>query len=301
MGERHQKRNVGLLICVIVLCIAVVCLAVWLIKDRMHGKESFEDVILNLEFDDKEDLYWVENISSKELLRMQKNGHIHFDSDGPREFILKYRIKGGELVHYRVRNAESGPSFFAGLSYGTAGSKSEMQQIRFIPNSFSPVSCIYMVDFMDGGEPLGSWEGEFQGSAIMNTGQWHDVIYYLPEDADSVYVILSDEEQDKIAYLSFVLPEDWRHEDWQLMLNPFFDEGVSGQSVDLDFVRVSDSTLSDYLKNHISSYQTHKERLDQFLAKGADQIPVLSNQEQEETTGDESQAREEEADEQNGG
>ena len=230
------------------------------------GKKS--ETLLNLEFDDEDDLgYVVECEQNLGTMFAYHDGYVSPMNGGG--LMFNYALRGGMLAHFSV---QFGPS-----SDGCVALSSVQDNTNYSYRISRDARFEAVFEKMQDGqrqEGMGTQDNTLQGLPIANNGQYVDVILYISEDGDAVYAFVCD--GDAIAYTAYQIPEDLRRDKYYAESVAFF--GQEDDYINLDAVTFAEGSVTQYLAENVVAYKKHKQRIDEFLSIETGNLPEMELQ-----------------------
>ena len=207
------------------------------------------NIFIDLEFDDEEDKSWVNDYD--EIDNVEYGDSQLIIAKGCN---IDYIIKPGMFVHYKAIHAK----------YGSVG----VGPYRINgPINFEAIytntdeNCDYTTSMI-----------YFDGTPFKNNRQVIDTIIYISGDYSAVYAIAVDDENKKICYISYKIPESIKEIPLCLAINNFTD-GM--EKTLIDSVIVANGSLRKYLEDNFESYNEYKDLVDDFLSKKTESMDEM--------------------------
>ncbi|MBN1122189.1 MAG: hypothetical protein JXJ17_14020 [Anaerolineae bacterium] len=266
-------KNYQLIVSLLVLSLSITA---------CQSKDKFEptDFKLNLEFESTEDLNWVtipSDMENQDKEIFMVDGTLHMSGENRLHGLgMKYKLEPGLLVHYRTRSSAAGPCYRAGVGFSSEQTQSKGIGLGGCPDAIHDAEAVFNRDHY--GDSIFA-KLPIRGSVPVIADEWVDRIFWIPSEGDQLYYLASNtNDPEHITYGAVTLPEDWQTTRWDTDVSAFFDaEGgdLVSQYVDIDFVRIADGPLSDYLYYNLPAYLENREDIDQFLGETPEPMPEL--------------------------
>ena len=249
-----------------------------LFSEENTDSGSSAEVLLNMEFDDEEDLSWLmldgEGIDYGDIEQVEI-GDFMQDSIYTVSYCtdLKLTLSKGSFFHIRVKPDdmlnEGIPAFIIEFipqldTESNGGSYNIMFENKVM------FSSVLTNDY-------GYYYKSAGGSPILVESKWIDLIVYLDENGESFKYFVSETESDKfISYGGVRLFDEWIDSEYFISMSlPFgWEENIEGDLPisKVDFIRYGSGSVLEYLSENIPSYQNNKSKVDSFFEKELEYI-----------------------------
>ncbi|MBN2878374.1 MAG: serine/threonine protein kinase [Clostridia bacterium] len=206
-------------------------------------------VLIHLDFDSEEDKSWI--------MGFDENSHVELADSQlivPSSYNIDYIMKPGMFVHFKVIQPKYG--------FVSAGAYRINAPVNF--------EAIYHNDHEN--RDYTSRTIYLDGAPFKNNGQVVDAIIYITEDCSVVYAIAIDDQNKKICYLSYRVPDSLKDIPLYIEIGNFTG---GAENVLVDSIIVASGSLRMYLDDNFKSYAEYKSIVDAFLSKDTDSLEEI--------------------------
>ena len=218
-------------------------------QSEAAGVEPYQ-VLLDLQFDDKEDASWFEihGENAEEIIAEDCIEDGVFTLKG--QIQLKQALQQGKFIHFQVIAPDfniEGPMFMLDLVNQNWTMESDFQMFRFYFEHNRTLSL--------GVNKLMSFaKVDQKDTAMLMKGNMKvDVVVWLDEQDNSLrYIIFDTENENNIGYVGVVMEDGWQNESWFLHIeldSGFWGGAVSDEELytDVVFLTVGSGSLFSYM------------------------------------------------------
>lgn len=178
---------------------------------------------------------------------------------------FKHDASPGRITHVRMRMAEEGPCSYFEL-FSPHGKTDFSIRLSGCPRD--DMQTLAMISWNNGKTVEVNLKS--YGGLELNPNEWFDLVFWLHPDGDKIiYVGGYETNPEQFLYGAISLPPDWQSYRWGISLGGFFGgidaENLAACYTDVDFARLSDGDLLNYLDDYFPVYQNHQDVLNEFL------------------------------------
>jgi serine/threonine protein kinase len=255
--SQKRKKKKKIILTAASVTAALVVIAVFLVT--VFSGDKYE-TLLDLEFDDEQDMHYIGNSGYPEGQFEFSNGMLNVIYNG---CSLEYKPINGMLVHFRLKSSGSGAIMLG--------------QYRI--NTSLGFDCAYYDDEQN--RDISTHEIQLSGMPIVNSGQWLDCILYTNEQNSAVYAIVCDNETKSIAYTAFQIPEIFNKDVLYSQIDGTFSVNMvtffenENDYMLIDSVNIAQGSLKQYVKENMAAYEKHHSKVDSFLSQNITELPEI--------------------------
>jgi len=255
-AQKKKKRRI-ILFSVLGLVVILAAIAAFLLSKL---KKEAVETLLALDFNEESDLCYL----TGDDMQIQ-DGYLNLLGGW---CSVDYLVESGTIVHFRIKlppKSDDEDSYVSLSQAGQGGAYSEFQVFG---------SCEYAFSQEENNVVSSTQYQKFSGTPVANTGQMLDIILYTDPGSNAIYAFLYDSQTENLAYAAYRLPANVDNTRCSITIMTQLPEGTREYIV-MDYFSLSEGSLKQYLKDHISAYKKHEARLEELLGQPVGQLPEM--------------------------